>query len=127
MWEKFKKMIRHNQGLAAGVVLCVLLVTWAYGCQSQTSSIIDPSVKVTRAEAAIELQTLLDKAELQKAEFDKQDEIKGAIFNIALTIAEGGTINPVGAAVTLAGILGIGAVVDNRKKDGIIAGRKPPT
>lgn len=126
MWENFKKMVRHNQGLATMIVVVGCLAFCTYGCESQVSSIVNPTVKVTRAEAAIELETLLAKAELQSAAFDKEDEIKTAIFNIGLVIAEGGTINPVGAVVTLAGLLGIGAVVDNRKKDGLIKGLKPP-
>ncbi len=40
-------------------------------------------------------------------------------------IVEGSSVNPVGVAVSLFGILGIGAVADNRRKDGVIKGLKP--
>jgi hypothetical protein len=37
-----------------------------------------------------------------------------------MAVAEGGTINPIGVATTALGLLGVGAIVDNRRKDTVI-------
>ena len=58
--------------------------------------------------------------ELAYADLDKQDLFKQKIFELGVVAAQGGTINPVGAGITLLGILGMGAVGDNLKKDSII-------
>lgn len=137
MWEKLKKMVRHNEGMTVCVILACAVCVWCYGCESKAFSLIEPGLQVTRLELtgeleaetarlSAELTTLQAKARLRGEQLDKQDELKAAILEIGLVVAKGGTINPVGAVVSLVGLLGIGAVVDNRKKDGIIKAKKPP-
>jgi len=53
-------------------------------------------------------------------DLDRQDAFKAKLAEIGIAVAQGGTIDPIGAGVTLLGILGLGAVADNRKKDSII-------
>ena len=129
--SKLWTVIRHNQGLAVSIVLAGILCIWGFGCESKVQSLTRPDHKVTRDELALELgvetalfttelEKLVAKARLREKELDKQDEFKAAILELGLIAAEGGTINPVGAVVTLAGILGVGAVVDNRRKDLLI-------
>ena len=125
--EKIWRVIRHNQCLAAAAVVCIALACWAYGCQSQVESMRTPDRMVTRPQLKIEVDTLLAEAKLKFEDLNRQDAFKRQLFEYGLVVAQGGSINPVGVAVSLFGILGIGTVADNRRKDGVIKGLKPKT
>ena len=71
------------------------------------------------------MDTFLAEAKLKFEDLNRQDALKRQLFEYALVVAEGGSVNPVGVAVSLFGILGIGAIADNRRKDGVIKGLKP--
>ena len=118
--EKIWRSIRHNQCLATAAVLCIALVCWIYGCHSRVQSIKTPEKKVTRPELQIEVDALLAEAKLKFEDLNRQDAFKRQLFEYATVMAEGSSVNPVGVAVSLFGILGIGAVADNRRKDGVI-------
>ena len=118
--EKIWRAIRHNQCLATAAVVCIALACWIYGCQSRVQSIKTPEKKVTRPELKIELDALLAEAKLKFEDLNRQDAFKSQLFEYATLMAEGSSVNPVGVAVSLFGILGIGAVADNRRKDGVI-------
>jgi len=131
MWEKIWTAIRHNQGLAISILICAPLAVWFYGCESTTRSLIDPSARVTKPQLQFEysseirrleneLEDLKAQADLRLQDIARQDEIKAALYNHAVGWALGQPINPIGILTTLGGILGIGAVIDNRRKDGII-------
>ena len=84
-----------------------------------------PDRMVTRPQLKIEVDTFLAEAKFKFEDLDRQDAFKRLLFEYALVVAEGGSVNPVGVAVSLFGILGIGAIADNRRKDGVIKGLKP--
>ena len=79
-----------------------------------------PEKKVTRPELQIEVDALLAEAKLKFEDLNRQDAFKRQLFEYAMVMAEGSSVNPVGVAVSLFGLLGIGAVADNRRKDGVI-------
>jgi hypothetical protein len=120
MIEKIKKALRHNQGLALAAVICLAMGVYLVGCESSVTSPVNPPKRVTRVQLEAEVERLMVDVELAVEDLNKQDLFKQKLFEIGLAAAQGGTINPVGAGVTLLGILGIGAVADNRKKDSII-------
>jgi hypothetical protein len=120
MIEKIKRVLRHNQALALAVVVCIALGVYLVGCESSVTSPINPPKKVTRVQLDAEVERLIVDIDLAIEDLNKQDLFKQKLFEIGLAAAQGGTINPVGAGVTLLGILGLGAVADNRKKDSII-------
>jgi len=109
--------IRHNYGFLIGVVLAACVLCWAYGCQSQVASIVSPSRKVTRGELRIEVDAFLATAQLRFADLDRQDAFKAGLFDTAIQFATEGKINPIAVALSLGNILGIGAIIDNRRKD----------
>jgi len=111
--------------LAATAVVCIALGCWIYGCLSQVESMRTPEKKVTRPQLKIEVDTFLAEANLKFEDLDRQDTFKRQLFEYVTVVAEGSSVNPVGVAVSLFGILGIGAVADNRRKDGVIKGLKP--
>lgn len=99
------------------ILLAWLIVTglffYAYGCESKTTSLIDPSIKVNRSRLQSEIDYLLHTGELKFAELDKQDDLKQLIFNQGLVIAQGNQINPIGVITTLMAIMGIGVGADD--------------
>ena len=120
MIEKIKAALRHNQGLALAVVICLAMGMYLVGCESSVTSPTQPEVTVTRPELVAEFVLTVERYDTALAELNKQDLFKQKLFEIGVAAAQGGTINPVGAGITLLGVLGIGAVADNRKKDSII-------
>ena len=72
----FLKFFNENHSATIASLVCIGFLYWGYGCESKCQSIIDPSVKVTRAELAIEVDTLIAKAKARSDELDRQDEIK---------------------------------------------------
>jgi len=120
MIDKIKRAFRHNQFLALALVVVVALSIWLVGCESSVMSPVNPPKKVNRAQLEAEVERLMVDVELAVEDLNKQDLFKQKLFEIGLIAAQGGAVNPIGAGVTLLGILGIGAVADNRKKDSII-------
>jgi len=112
--------IRHNFFLFTSLLMVSASLLWIYGCESKTKSLKYPGVRVNRAELMLELENVISESRIRISDLDKQDEFKEVMFNIAITAAESGTINPVSVALTLGSILGLGAVIDNRRKDVII-------
>jgi len=118
--EKIKVALRHNQFLAITLVIVLLLGVWLIGCESQVVSPFNPERDVTRQQLQNEVEKYMADIELAFADLDKQDIFKQKLFEIGVVMAQGGTVNPIGAGITLLGVLGLGAVADNRKKDSII-------
>jgi len=120
MFEKIKTALRHNQFLALSLVLVLALGLWLVGCDSKTTSPFNPAKEVSRQQLDNDVEKYVKDLELAYADLDRQDLFKQKLFEIGLAAAQGGTVDPIGAGVTLLGILGIGAIADNRKKDSII-------
>lgn len=106
----------HNTGIVIGQLICLGVLIFAYGCQSKVASIISPGAKVTRAELLVEVDSFLAVADLRFADLNKQDKFRDEIFKHASLWAQGGIVNPMGLALSLASIIGIGATVDNVTK-----------
>ena len=117
MLEKIKVVLKHNQFLALALVVILVMGVWLVGCTSTTPSVLNPDEKVTRPELNAEISMFKVKVEAAVKDLNQQDLFKQELFNIGLAVAQGGTISPIGAGVTLLGILGIGAVGDNAVKN----------
>ncbi len=133
--ENFKEWIRHNTSMTIGLILCCIFTLWFFGCQSRTKSLVDSTKKVTESELNVEygsamrtleneLQTLKETTEDRLQDLHRQDALKQALFNNAMLIADSGNLNPLGLLSLIGTLFGIGAVIDNRKKDGLIKGMK---
>lgn len=132
-FNSIKQWIRHNQSMFIGIVLALILSLWFFGCESQTRSLIQPGLKVTESELNIEytselarleseMQSLKLTTEVRLQDLQRQDAFKQALFQNAVLVAEGGNPNPLGILSLLGTIFGISAVIDNRRKDGLIKG-----
>lgn len=131
MLKKLTKPFRHNFGLCIGLAVCAAILVWGYGCESTTKSPSDPKMKVTRSELDVEVETLAAKIALAYNDIAKQDEVKATILNIGIAYVSGDGVSPIGIVSTLAGLAGLGAVIDNRRKDAVIKSKngvtvKPP-
>jgi hypothetical protein len=99
-----------------GGTICLMVLIWTYGCESQVKSITNPIIFVNRGQLQIEVNAFIAQAELRFADLDRQDELKTTLFNTAIDFMQGGKINPVAVALVISSILGIGAGADNIRK-----------
>jgi len=114
--DKLKQLFNHERYQAIGVIVCIALAIWLVSCESQVRSIIDPTKKVNRNELQAEADYTLSLIADRMEDLSRQDELKKLLLQNALLFSEAGTINPYGLIVGIAGILGIGATVDNVRK-----------
>jgi len=98
------------------VIVCSLATVYIYSCQSTVISLVNSDLKITRAELVLEVDQFLNLAALRFDDLDRQDLVKNTIFNSIIELAKGKSVDPIAVAITLAGILGIGAIGDNIRK-----------
>ncbi len=132
--KQLVKWVRHNQGVFVALIICSGMLIWTLGCESKVTSLTDPTKKVTADELSIEVEGLLAKlnielnlimksADVKFKDLARQDAIKQKMMDFSLLAAKTGTLNPSGLVGLIAGIVGIGAVIDNRIKDKVIKNR----
>lgn len=114
--NKIYAFVRHNSGILGSIFLAVMMIVYAYGCQSVVVSLITPGQKINRDELVAEVDMFLARAESRFADLDRQDLVKETIFNSLTDFIKTGSVNPIGIITTITGILGAGAVVDNVRK-----------
>lgn len=117
--NKIVNILRDKWIILLAWNICIGLFFYAYGCESTTSSLIDPTQRVNLDRLQSELDFLVSKYETGLADIERQNKFRQAILNQTLIIAESGTINPVGLITTALAIFGIGATADDvrlRKK-----------
>lgn len=118
------KAIKHNHVLVGCCLGAVIVLFSVIGCEPQTQSLIHPDRKVTRGELNIELETLLATARLRTEDLARQEQLRNIIFQSTMTIAQGGALSWPGLLLAMGNIVGVGAIVDNRRKDAIIKTQK---
>lgn len=116
LWQS----IRHNPFFCIAFVILIILLLWLFGCEPTTKSPLDPGRKITRTELKIEFETYAQRVELAGKDLLRKEQLRDLLLNQAFLIAGGGTVNPVAMLTTAFSILGIGSVLDNRRKDRVI-------
>lgn len=116
LWQK----LRHNQAIVSTGIIVLAIVFWLYGCEATVRSIREPEKRLNRVMFQSEVDSFVAQAESKFKKLEQQEQLKQTMFNLGIEYAKGGQINPVAVAVTLGSILGLGAVVDNRRKDVVI-------
>lgn len=130
--SKFWEQVRHYKWTTVAIVLSMSILVWVYGCQTELKSPISEEM-VTQSQFNLEVEQEVERiqneveslqlqAEKMNKKFEQVDQIKQALFNALVLTAEGGTVNPVGVLVSIAGVLGVGHYADNREKDRLLAG-----
>jgi hypothetical protein len=110
--------------LSVAAILVIGVGVWLVGCESSVKSPFTPEQRVTRSQLIAQVESYNAGVKLAVASLDKQDLFRQYLVNEILAVAQGGTLNPSGIIVGLVGILGVGAVVDNRRKDTVIKVQK---
>ena len=111
--------IKKNWHWLLSINICILLASYAYGCEPKTKSMIYPERKVTRSELTTELELLESKSNIAYADLERQERIRDIVLNQSLIVASGGSVNPVGVIMSIMSVLGIGVAADDvrlRKK-----------
>lgn len=134
--HKVLNWLDHNRYLAVTILLTAALSVWLVGCQPMTGSVLKPGEKVTAVELEREavvvqadVEAKLKQLELAQADIQRQVELRTQAIQILGGLAETattGTFTPatgINAVVTLLGLIGLGAVADNRRKDKVINGK----
>lgn len=116
MVEKFLKPLNDNHAFLIGAIVVMAIGFYGYGCQSTVPSMLEPELKVNRAELETEVEFLLSKARNRLEELDRQDQIKLLIFEQAALFAQAGTINPMGILTTAISVVAVGSALDQRRK-----------
>lgn len=116
IWQK----LRHNQGLVVSGILALAVVFWAYGCPPSVRSIQDPGLRLDRTGLVAEVEAFAAQAASRFESLEQQEQLRQTLFNLSIEYAKGGKLNPAAVAITLGNIVGLGAIVDNRRKDVVI-------
>ena len=97
----------ENWPKTIALILLTAILFWGFGCPPRTESILTEGKKVTMGELQMELDSIIATAEYRVADLKKQQEFRDIIYNNALLMVEGGTLNPVGIITMLAGLYGV--------------------
>ena len=113
MLAKLKSFIEKNYLLIIGQVVAALVCLWVYGCESKVASLNGGPQRVTRTELNHELEQYLALANIKFGQLDKQDEFKRIVFNNAVVLGSGGSVNPIGVITALFALTGLAATADD--------------
>ncbi len=114
------RSIRHNPFFCIAFIVLIILLLWIFGCEPTTTSPLDPAARLTRSQLKIEFETYMQRVELANADLTRKEQLRDLLINQAFIIAEAGTVNPIALLTSAFSILGIGSVLDNRRKDRVI-------
>jgi len=130
-FSKIRKWIDHNKFFVVGAIASVVFFFVAASCTPTTQSPVDPAVMVNAPELESEFLTWQKQQEITLARFDlarvdieAQEKAWNEIQQAIVTIASGGIADLPGFLQLLFGLGGVGAITDNIRKRGLIAGLK---
>ena len=109
----WKELANHNRYKSISFVVCIVMLIYSYGCPVRCNSVIDKNKKVTAEELQLEIETVLAKAAIEANSLERQEKLRKYIFDSALNICSGGSVNWYGILTGCGSILTVGAVTDN--------------
>ncbi len=131
MLAKVWKWIDYNRFTIVGPVVALTIWIIAVGCTATVPSPITPGVQVNALELQLEFQIWEKDQEATMLRFDaagkdleRQQEAQAEFLRVVTTLASGGVADLPGLLQLLIGGGLIGAVSDNIRKRGLIAGLK---
>lgn len=123
-FTKIKTFIKHNPWIVVVSVIAILIALWLAGCEASGPSPMDPERKITRTELEIEVKTFLARAKFTETSIANKEKLRDLVLRQTFMIAQGGAINYFSLGNSILAILGIGSMLDNRRKDSIIKIKK---
>jgi hypothetical protein len=125
------KWLNHNRFVVIGPIVGIMLWTYALGCTALTQSPLDVSRMVNVAQLEIDFKTWQAQQEITAAKFEAagqdlvhQEEQNAKLKETILGLASGGIPDVPGLIKLVLGGGGLGAIVDNIRKGGVIGGLK---
>lgn len=129
--KKIWKWIDHNRYVVIGPIIAILIWAYAVSCTPQTPSPLDPARLVNAQQLDLDFKTWQKQQEIVAAKFEaagldleQQAASNEKIKETILGLASGGIPDMPGLVKLLLGGGGIGAIVDNIRKGGVIGGLK---
>ena len=129
--DKVWKWLNHNRYVVIGPLVGLMLWAYALGCTPETASPLDIGRMVNASQLEIDFKTWQAQQEITAAKFDaagqdlvRQEEQNAKLKETILGLAAGGVPDVPGLLKLLIGGGGLGAIVDNVRKGGVIGGLK---
>ena len=129
--QKTWKWLDHNRWVIIGPVLGFMLWAYAVGCTPETASPLDIGRMVNASQLEIDFKTWQAQQEITAAKFEaagqdlvRQEEQNAKLKETILGLASGGIPDVPGLLKLVIGGGGLGAIVDNVRKGGVIGGLK---
>ena len=123
--------MNHNRYVLIFPVVSIMLWAYALGCTPTTISPLDPGRMVNVPQLDLDFKTWQSQQEIMAAKFavagqdlEQQKLNNEKIKEQILSLASGGIPDASGLVKLLVGGGGLGAIVDNIRKRGVIAGGK---
>jgi len=128
---KILKWVEHNRYLVAGPLVGLLLWGYAVSCTPLTPSPLEPGRLLNTRELDLDFKTWQAQQQLMAAKFEsagqdlaeqkaRADKLQEDIINLAA----GGVPDVPGLVKLVLGGGGLGAIIDNIRKGGVIGGLK---
>jgi len=129
--EKIWKWINHNRFVVIGPIIGIMLWSYAVSCTPLTTSPLDPGRLVNVQQLDLDFKTWQSQQEIMAARFEvagqdleQQEASNEKIKETLLGLASGGIPDMPGLLKLLLGGGGLGALIDNIRKGGVIGGLK---
>lgn len=110
------KFLNDNHTTAIAIALLIVAALWLYGCESTTSSLIDPQKKITRVELEAEANLLAARISASRNDLNKKDQLKATLVDQAAIFSTTGTFNPMGLLNSIVSVIAVGSALDSRRK-----------
>lgn len=129
--QKCWKWLNHNRFVVIGPIVGLMLWAYALGCTPETASPLDIGRMVNVAQLDIDFKSWQAQQEVMAAKFEvagkdliHQEEQNAKLKETILGLASGGIPDVPGLLKLIIGGGGLGAIVDNIRKGGVIGGLK---
>ena len=129
--QKTWKWLNHNRFVIIFPVLGIMLWAYALGCTALTTSPLHPGRMVNVTQLDLDFRTWQSQQEIMAAKFEaagldleQQKAGNEKLKTILLGLASGGVADVPGLLKLLIGGGGLGAILDNIRKGGVIGGLK---
>lgn len=129
--QKVWKWLNHNRFVVIFPVVGLMLWAYALSCTPETASPLDPGRMVNVSQLDIDFKTWQAQQEIMAAKFEaagkdlaQQAEQNAKLKETILGLASGGVPDVPGLLKLLIGGGGLGAILDNIRKGGVIGGLK---
>ena len=99
--------LKKNSSILITFLVTFGLLIYLYGCEPKTESLISNGRKVDRQELQLELNQIIEFAQLRMVDLDKQEQLRAVILQNALILVQGQPFNPLGLITAVASVYGV--------------------